>query len=540
MTIPQNQGCQTPFPTKVIEPNLLPEWCQHLLSGYVTTLDSAVETDKTRGWYISIANRTVQFFLAEGACNCDTISYRMMQNCTLSIARCHVPALRSFAKYIGSITDRPYLHYLANLKHTNRVVWDDHGELKPLSEGGISIQRVEQIADELYQHRKLYGFSTSHTNQTLLIKTDFCTFLAANDLLFTLPLAKRWCEIVEQPPISLYTSQLHGSLCWIDAIASGHKPSEMLIFPKTRAAIPFPKWSKELAEQYLEHRKQDRMSPSTINMSKQCIRRFLCYADSQGFHSYKDFSVDLVKSFNTNDTNHKTNEAKNAYNVRIRLFLRWLFEGGIIDRDLGSALPANSAPIVRPVKVLSKEQQDRLNEYCHHDQKISSTYLRDVAILKLMRHMGLRACDVAGLNFGSIDLCGQVLNISQQKTGKALSLPIPTHVLNSIISYIKQERPVPFIKTERVFLGNRAPFRPITTQVVITTVRTVLGISNPHILRRTFATEMMLGQNDLHLIAHSLGHSDHCNVHKYLNTDQKRMLACTLTLRGMSYNGSLL
>ncbi len=534
-------GCKQPFPPNELAMSKLPQWSQDTLSGYSQALVPQVKTDQAKSWYISIANRTLQFFQAQGASDVGSITYRMMQSCVFSFTYRNYSSLHSFARYIGEITNRPYFKYLANLPYAKKVIWDNNGEFKRLSQGGLPIEQVNELADKLYQYRKQHGYSKAHCCHTLQVKTDFCIFLAVNDLSFTLPVAKLWCQLLEKPPINIGSSILYASLCWIDALAKGHQFDEPLKFYITRTpAKQPPQWAQPYVTQFIERRKQDRLTISSLKMANICIIRFVCYLDEKAVHSFKDLTIELIKSFNIEDTSHKTAEAKNAYNVRIRQFLRWLYEGGVIDKDLSLALPTNSAAMVRPVVILSKEQQDRLDEYCHQDPEISSTYYRDVAMIKLMRYLGLRTCDVVGLKFGSLDLQNQRLHLNQKKTGKALSLPLPTHVLNSIVTYIKKERPTPLIKSELIFLAQRAPFRPLGSGECGLMLKKILSTCSPHTLRRTFATEMMNGQTDLSLIAQSLGHNDYGSLHKYLNTDQKRMLACTLTLKGMNYKGSLL
>ena len=449
MTIIPIDGSKTPFPSSSIALCKLPQWCQDTLSGYSQTLLTRFKSNHTKIWYKSIANRALQFFQAQGAKSVDSITYRMMQNCTFSFTNRNFSSLHSFARYIGEITNRPFFKYLANLPHAQKIIWDNNGEFKRLSEGGLSIEQVEKLADKLYQYRKQHSYCKSHCVKALQVKTDFCIFLAVNELLFTLPVAKLWCQALEKYPFNLCTSIWHENLCWIDALASGHRVDEPLKFYITRAPVRQPpQWAQAYVNQFIEQRKQDRLTFSSLRMARICVIRFTNYLDEKAVHSFKDLSKELIKSFNIEDANHKTTEAKNAYNVRVRQFLRWLYESGIIDRDLSQSLPTNSAPMVRPVVILSKEQQDRLDEYCHQDPKISSTYYRDVAMIKLMRYVGLRVCDVVGLKFSSLDLHNQQLNINQQKTGKALSLPLPTHVLNSIVTYIKKERPTPLIKSD--------------------------------------------------------------------------------------------
>ena len=541
MTKVLKQTSDPVFPAHDIKFSSLALWSQQLFTSYASTLDMHISSLSSKDWYKKIGCKALKFFENQGAVSVESISYRMMQNATYAYPYVCNSALRNFARYIGDLTSRPFLHYIVSREYTERLIWDKKGEFKQLATGGISITRFVTLADRLYEYRINHGYSESYARSSLTLKPDFCLFLAANDLLFSLAVGKRWCQIISQPPYKLNTKEHYNSLCWIDALASGHSPSERLIFFNSKkAAKQPPMWAKSAVDKFLAERKQDQMAEATISMSSRCIVKFLWYLDEKGISALNQISVDLIKSFNLESKGHKNAYSKNAYNVRIRQFLRWLYVGGIIDCDLGRALPINSAPQVRPVQILTKEQQDCIDTYCQQNTNSSRIYYRDVAVIKLMRYMGLRASDVAELRFSSINLTTQILNLNQRKTGKVLLLPIPTHVLNSIITYIEKERPTPLVKTDIIFLSCNAPFGKLKRNHIEYSVIRVLGCGQSHMLRRTFATELMTGQTDLSLIAQALGHSDNHNVHKYLNTDQKRMQSCSLSLLGMEYHGSLL
>ncbi len=541
MTIKSATGDKALFPANALKPDFLIEWLRIVLSKYEAYLHLKLKTVNSLHWYSNIANRALQFFQYQGASNLADISYRMMQNCANCVLDNNLPALHSFAIYVGEQTNRPYLHLLTSRMYSRRLVWDHDLKFKHLSTGGIGVENFVELADRLFEYLNSHGYSQSHAYLAQKVKNDFCLFLAANNLKFTLPLAKLWCKNASDPPYCINTKTVYRVLCLIASMATGHSPniSQVFFLAKTPAKQP-PQWAKSEVEKFIAERRQDHLKDPTVNMYYLCVVKFLWYIDARGIQRFNEITFDLVKSFNLESKEHKNAYAKNAYNVRIRQFLSWLYVGGIIDRDLARALPINSAPQIRPVQVLSPEQQERIDAYCQQKDISSRTYYRDVAVIKIMRYMGLRASDVAELKFSSLNLKDQEINLNQKKTGKALRLPIPTHVLNSIITYIEKERPTPLIKTDLIFLSCNAPFGKLQRSQIEYSVKRVLGCCQCHMLRRTFATELMVGQTDLSLIAQTLGHSNTNNVSKYLNVDQQRMLACTLTFVGIEYNGSYL
>ena len=530
------------FPKRSISQQELAPWCQSIFDGYLLHLKNKKVKESTVCWYKGIANRCLQYFSAKGASQVNGISYILMRECVFLIEGSNHPGLQDFARFIGEITDRPYFYLIARFNQAVRFLNEiDIQKFRTLSKGGISVDHFSKLAHELANYRKLNGYSPRHYGIPLVIEKDFCLFLSAYQLSFTLELGELWTQLMTQQAQLSDVQNYYLTFRLIDAMSKGHDPAEdRLCLKNPPAKTHIPKWAQGLVSKYIEDRKQDRLSHNAIRMCFASVARFLCYADLHGIASFQNISPDLIKNFNKDDCNHKTAASKNAYNVRIRHFLNWLYEGEIINRDLSNALPKNSAPSVRPVTILTNEQQDRLEQYCLQKTEQSSMYYRDVAMLKLMRYLGLRVVDVSELKFSSINLVKQELNITQRKTGKVLKLPIPTHVLNSLITYIEKERPRPLVKTDYVFLSARGPHRKMAPVSIRRCLKHSLGISQAHILRRTFASELMNGQTDLSLVAQSLGHSDNSTVHKYLNTDQQRMHSCSLPLTHMQYRGSLI
>ena len=51
MTKAQTVGYKRPFPPLAIKPDAMPEWCQVLLSGYVSSLATSIQTYNSKCWY---------------------------------------------------------------------------------------------------------------------------------------------------------------------------------------------------------------------------------------------------------------------------------------------------------------------------------------------------------------------------------------------------------------------------------------------------------------------------------------------------------
>ena len=89
--------------------------------------------------------------------------------------------------------------------------------------------------------------------------------------------------------------------------------------------------------------------------------------------------------------------------------------------------------------------------------------LRDRAILLLLVRLGLRANDVAGLQFSDLQWPEGTLIVAGKNRRQA-RLPLPQEVGDAVLQYIDQARPP--VTSDFVFMTTVAPWKPISHQVV--------------------------------------------------------------------------
>jgi integrase len=79
----------------------------------------------------------------------------------------------------------------------------------------------------------------------------------------------------------------------------------------------------------------------------------------------------------------------------------------------------------------------------------------------LATQLGLRASDIVALKFENILWKQSQIKLTQQKTGKILSLPLLSEIGNAIINYLKHGRPVS--EESYLFLQAHAPYSRINS-----------------------------------------------------------------------------
>jgi site-specific recombinase XerD len=186
----------------------------------------------------------------------------------------------------------------------------------------------------------------------------------------------------------------------------------------------------------------------------------------------------------------------------LRAFFRWA-KG----MDLISELPTESVSEVpaapRSPKALAKREVDRLiREAERHGNA------RNLAIVQLLRHTGLRVGERCTLRLGDLDIAerrGTAL-VRAGKGDKDRTLPFTNDVRRALERYLKTRPPV---DDDHLFIGQRGePLQPQGVQLIVAKYARRAGLSDvtPHILRHSFAKRIHDAGEDLATVQRLLGH----------------------------------
>ena len=159
---------------------------------------------------------------------------------------------------------------------------------------------------------------------------------------------------------------------------------------------------------------------------------------------------------------------------------------------------------------------------------------RDHAILMLLTTYGLRAGEITRLRLSDIDWRRERFKVTQSKTRRPSHLPLTTAVGETILDYLRHDRPR---STHReVFLRANAPYSPFPRGSSLTTVvgrcirragLTVTGKHGAHAFRYARAVGLLRAAVPLKTISDLLGHSTSASTEIYLklDTDELRGVA---------------
>jgi integrase/recombinase XerD len=219
--------------------------------------------------------------------------------------------------------------------------------------------------------------------------------------------------------------------------------------------------------------------------------------------------------------------AAQNFRAGLRAFLRFCFTEGILGVDLsGAALAVTGRRRVCLPRGIEPAQARALLSSCDRRTALGR---RDHAMLVVLLRLGLRAGEVARLRLDDLDWrAGQF--VVRGKGARLDRLPMPVEVGEAITAYLRRGRP----RSDRreVFLRARAPFEPIATGTVGSTVRRACrraGVVEvgPHRLRHTLACEMVRAQVPLVQIGQVLRHKSLQSTGTYARVDLD-------TLRGLA------
>lgn len=240
------------------------------------------------------------------------------------------------------------------------------------------------------------------------------------------------------------------------------RPERVFMYRDTRFE-KLPNWCQTILGEFLELKKRENMQPSTIDMYRSSNVRLCEFLVQNGICSFEEISAEYLMQFNLGDS-HATPEGKNAYNVRIRNFIIYLEEEGIVNNSfLHLAVPCIFAQRERIVKVLNEEEKQTVFSF---NKKATDKYTqRNAAMILLGLKMGLRASDIVNLKFSNIDWKNATIHLIQKKTLKEELLPMPITVGNAIFRYISLGRPNS--KSTYIFIHHRVPYEKLSPEACL-------------------------------------------------------------------------
>jgi len=284
-------------------------------------------------------------------------------------------------------------------------------------------------------------------------------------------------------------------------------------------------------DSFIKYLSTQNISDSSISRIEQVVDKFLTHLVEKGIKRCSEITYQEIESFiNTLSGYAKKTLSVNMYSLRV--FLGYLHTSKDLHQDLRKKVPTIRNVNRRSLpSTWTKEETKKIIESVERTNPCGK---RDYAILMIMAKLGLRQCDIINLTFEHFDWSNGLLKLTQVKTKKSLTLPIPEDVGNAIIDYLKNGRPqsnLPF-----VFLKQTYPFEQMKTVYMIMDKYVKLagvkrrpgGQKGSHTLRHSLAGRLLENQTPIEIISAVLGHSSIHSTNDYLKVDFKSLAECAI------------
>lgn len=209
----------------------------------------------------------------------------------------------------------------------------------------------------------------------------------------------------------------------------------------------------QLLDDYLAYCAGIGNKPGTVEIKKGFYLIFLHFLSDIGCKDISEVTADAVAKSCLIYIN------KDRY-AALRQFLRYLFEKGLISKDLSVIVPHYKHRQILP-SVFTPKEIRKIEETIDCDTLKGK---RDLAVLLLVTRMGLRSGDIAKLKLSSIDFSSSHIDLIQQKTGEPLSVFMPQDVSSALTAHI--ENAAGNLSDGYVFHGMKAPYGRLTASII--------------------------------------------------------------------------
>jgi site-specific recombinase XerD len=300
------------------------------------------------------------------------------------------------------------------------------------------------------------------------------------------------------------------------------------VLPPEQPAVPTRR--DELLGRYRRHLIEDRgLTPSTVLRYERFARRFVAgrAARTGGETGIEGMSSAEVSAWMLEAGSRLTVASAKREAADLRALLRFLYLDGVLETDLGGAMPPVAAwRGTRLPATMSAADVDAVVGSC---DRSTVSGRRDRAILVLLARLGLRSGEVAALRLEDVDWRAGEITV-HGKARRRDRLPMPAEVGEALADYLAGGRPRS--QCRRLILTLYAPPRPIHPSSITSVVyracgRAGLARSGGHRLRHALATEMLRRGADLTEIAQVLRQSDLGTTSGYAKVDRAALRAVT-------------
>ncbi|MFA6423001.1 MAG: site-specific tyrosine recombinase/integron integrase [Patescibacteria group bacterium] len=282
--------------------------------------------------------------------------------------------------------------------------------------------------------------------------------------------------------------------------------------------------------QYLEIEKN--VSLQTLRNYSHYLNRFLTWCENENINAPKDITNDTISKyrlflnrFENNKAEKLSIKTQNYHMIALRSLIKFLHI-----RDI-ETIPAEKISLSkqkdREISFLDPDEVERLMQACNLDKKNG---FRDRAILEMLYSTGLRVSELVNLDREKINLERKEASILG-KGGKSRVVFFSDEAIKWTFRYLKTRAdkfPPLFIHTAKNQNTDEKNCRLTTRSIqrILHKYALKAGITKivtPHVLRHTFATDLLFNGADLRSVQEMLGHSSVNTTQMYTHVTNSQL-----------------
>lgn len=308
--------------------------------------------------------------------------------------------------------------------------------------------------------------------------------------------------------------------------------------------IIWPEGFRECTEGFYKTLIDEGLSYGYIVNSRKVIKDLISFLDASDIHEAADICTEHNDSF-IKSYYWLSPKGIEGRLCMLRRYYRYLYLNQYIPAPLGEKLP--HASIQGRTKFPNTWDLDQIEKIKATADRTSPSGKRSFAMVMLAANLGLRIGDIRNLKLHDIDWNRKQISIIQQKTDKALVLPLPDDTGWAVIDYRKNGRP--YTDSPNVFVRHKPPYNefPINSTLnhILSSVLSKAGLPPEkrgnvgwHTFRRSLATNLLQNNVEVSTISELLGHSDPDIAGRhYIKLDIENLRKCALAMEVKDYVG---
>lgn len=223
----------------------------------------------------------------------------------------------------------------------------------------------------------------------------------------------------------------------------------------------------------------------------------------------------------------------------LKFFFTFLYNRGLLNKNIAVLVPKVKAPNYRN-KLPSTYSEEEIQQILNSPDRSSALGKRDYLVLLLASEYGLRASDIATIEFGAFDWDANTITHRMQKTGDVIKLPLLSEVGNALIDYVQNGRPetqAPQVIVRHQGLKRGQPYDGDRIYFIVREHIKSAGIKDwqkrrcgPHALRSSLATRLRQQNYSISVISQTLGHRSTRSTSCYVKVDIASLGKCPLPM----------